>query len=207
MTSWHFHNLHCLDLPNDPHKMYHCITSCPVHMPQDCFKNSALHVLEHERSQHWQVSDCIFSIYISGCNKCFSSRDYHVATDGNFHHWPLACARDCPSFYDSDCFICKAQVDTVGEHIEHVYRRPSEAYKPKVPDTTIKSVRILTRLLMVRKKRWAESNLTTEGLCPLPVITILCFSSQILIPLENSKSMLLHSPNPFTASFWALQLL
>ena len=76
-----------------------------------------------------------------------------MATDGNFHHWPLACARDCPSFYDSDCFICKAQVDTVGEHIEHVYRRPSEAYKPKVPDTTIKSVRILTRLLMVRKKR------------------------------------------------------
>ena len=68
-----------------------------------------------------------------------------MATDGNFCHRHLARAGDSPSFYDLDYFISKAQVDMVGEHIEHACRRPSWAYKPKVPDTAI--VRIGTYII------------------------------------------------------------
>ncbi|KIM73187.1 hypothetical protein PILCRDRAFT_15434 [Piloderma croceum F 1598] len=80
------------------------------------------------------------------CPACFGGRmkgrsfkdgGCHVATDGNFHHRHLSRAGDSSSFYEPDYFISKAQVDAVGDRIEHARQRPSRVYKAKVSDSAI----------------------------------------------------------------------
>ena len=63
--------------------------------------------------------------------------DIHVAMDGNFHHWHCCSVGDCPPFYEPTYFIPKAQVDTIGWHIDCARQHPSKSSRPVVPDEAI----------------------------------------------------------------------
>jgi len=111
-----------------------------------------------------------------------------VATDGNFHHRHLARAGDSPSFYDPDYFISKAQVDAVGERIEHSRRRPSRVYKPKVPDAAIDECQDSHEAADGRKEKTSGEQFDDRGL-----MSIVCrhdiplFFANIDSPGEQQK--------------------
>ena len=131
----------------------------------------------------------VFSpLYVSNSNKFLSGGDCHAATDGNFHHRHLARAGDSPSFYDPDYFISKAQVDAVGERIEHARRRPSKLYKPKVPDAAIDECQDSHEAADGRKEKTSGEQFDDRGL-----MSIVCrhdialFFANIDSPGEQQK--------------------
>jgi hypothetical protein len=101
-----------------------------------------------------------------------------VATDGNFHHRHLSRAGDSSSFYEPDYFISKAQVDAVGDRIEHARQRPSRVYKAKVSDSAIDDCQDFYEAADGRKEKLVESSSTTEGMQLLFAITISRFFCQ-----------------------------
>ncbi|KAG1745423.1 uncharacterized protein EDB91DRAFT_1236330 [Suillus paluster] len=56
----------------------------------------------------------------------------HVATDGNFHHRHQRSAGDSPHFYDPSYFLLKAQVDTIGHHIDQSRKSAPKPHAPLV---------------------------------------------------------------------------
>ena len=66
-----------------------------------------------------------------------SSADIQVAIDGNFSHQHLWSAGECPNFYDPQYMLSKAEVDTVGDHIKSLHKRPPKAHQSIVPDEAV----------------------------------------------------------------------
>ncbi|KAF8223939.1 hypothetical protein L208DRAFT_1425919 [Tricholoma matsutake] len=81
------------------------------------------------------------------CPACFSSvvygrkfeqgGDIHVVVDRNFNHRHLRSAGQCPAFYNPQYTLSKEQVDTVGEHIENLHKKPPKLRRPVIPDEAI----------------------------------------------------------------------
>ena len=118
----------------------------------------------------------------------FSGGDCHVATDGNFHHRHLTRAGDSPSFYEPDYFISKAQVDAVGDRIEHARQRPSRVYKTKVPDTAIDDCQDSHEAADGRKEKTSGEQFDDRGLAALVCRhDIVLFFANIDSPGEQQK--------------------
>jgi hypothetical protein len=79
------------------------------------------------------------SLFIVDKLTYFLSRggDIHVSLDGNFNHRHLRSAGECPSFFQPEYFISKAQVDAVGSWIERLRKTPKRSCIPKVPDEAV----------------------------------------------------------------------
>ena len=64
--------------------------------------------------------------------------------DGNFHQRHRKTAGDCPWFYEPKYFISKAEVDSVGQHIDNLRKRPTrerrrEGMSDQAIDSCLKS--------------------------------------------------------------------
>jgi hypothetical protein len=131
----------------------------------------------------------------------FSGGDCHVATDGNFHHRHLSRAGDSPSFYEPDYFISKAQMDAVGDRIEHARQRPSCVYKAKVPDTAIDDCQDSHEAADGRKEKTSGEQFDDRGLAALVCrhdIAVFFFAN--IDSLVNSRNMVSPSLSIFIAS-------
>ena len=86
-------------------------------------------------------------LLIQRCPACFGGTtfgrplaeggDFHVATDGNFHHRHRRSSGDCPTFYDPAYFLSKGEVDAMGERIRKQRKKPAKTYSRDVPDEAI----------------------------------------------------------------------
>jgi hypothetical protein len=63
--------------------------------------------------------------------------DIHIATHGNFHHCHQKSTGDSPRFYDLTYFLPKAQVNSVGHHIESMWKTLPRHCKLKVPNEAV----------------------------------------------------------------------
>ncbi|KAI9573728.1 hypothetical protein HD554DRAFT_2202366 [Boletus coccyginus] len=63
--------------------------------------------------------------------------DFHVATDGNFHHHHHCSSGDCPAFYDPAYFLSKGGADAMGERIRKQCKKPAKSYSRDVPSEAI----------------------------------------------------------------------
>jgi hypothetical protein len=86
-------------------------------------------------------------LLVQRCPACFGGTtfgrplaeggDFHVATDGNFHHRHRRSSGDCPAFYDPTYFLSKGEVDAMGEQIRKQRKKPAKTYSRDVPDEAI----------------------------------------------------------------------
>ena len=116
-------------------------------------------------------------ILIQQCPACFSSTsfgkpldqggDIHIATDGNFHHWHRRSAGNSPSFYEPSYFIPKAQVDTVGRHIDRAHQHPTKWLQSIVPDKAIDQCEASYEAADGQKQKTAMDNFNDTGLMVL----------------------------------------
>ena len=142
----------------------------------------------HERPQLCRVRNHIFPSSLLNSNKYFRGGDCHAATDGNFHHRHLARAGESPSFYEPDYFISKAQVDAIGDRIEHVRRKCPRVYNAKVPDTAIDECEDSHEAADGRKEKTSGEQFDDRGL-----MSIVCrhdiplFFANIDSPGEQQK--------------------
>lgn len=67
----------------------------------------------------------------------FSGGDFHIATDGNFHHRHLISAGESIAFHSPKHIIPKSFVDGVGDSIFHARRSPSKPWRARVPDAAV----------------------------------------------------------------------
>ncbi|KAF9465525.1 hypothetical protein BDZ94DRAFT_322334 [Collybia nuda] len=82
-------------------------------------------------------------ILVERCPACFGGAwfgrsfnrggNIHVGPDSNFNPQHITSAGDCPTFYQPEYFLSKQQVDTVGERIEELRRRPPRRHQSRVP--------------------------------------------------------------------------
>ena len=116
-------------------------------------------------------------ILIQQCPACFSSTsfrkpldqggDIHIATDGNFHHRHRRSAGNSPSFYEPSYFIPKAQVDTVGWHIDRAHQHPTKWLQSIVPDKAIDQCEASYEAADGQKQKTAMDNFNDTGLMVL----------------------------------------
>ena len=116
-------------------------------------------------------------ILIQRCPACFGGTsfgkpldqggDIHVATDGNFHHRHRCSVSNSPSFYEPSYFIPKAQVDTVGWHIDHACQHPTKWLQSTVPDETIDQCEASYEAVDGQKQKMAMDNFDDTGLMAL----------------------------------------
>ena len=86
-------------------------------------------------------------ILIQHCPTCFRGArfgtplgdggDFHLATDGNFHHHHRHSAGNSPSFYNPSYFLSKEQVNAMGDRIAKARKKPVKSYQQIVPDEAI----------------------------------------------------------------------
>ncbi|KIM62208.1 hypothetical protein SCLCIDRAFT_25141 [Scleroderma citrinum Foug A] len=128
------------------------------------------------RQESLSRSSCT-EILVQHCPACFGSisfgrplddgGDIHVATDSNFHHRHRRSAGNCPSFYEPSYFIPKAQVDTVGRHIDHARHHPSKSSQSGVPDEAIDQCEASYEATDGQKQKAAMDNFDDTGLMML----------------------------------------
>ena len=116
-------------------------------------------------------------ILIQWCSVCFGGTsfgkpldqggDIHVATDGNFHHRHRRSAGYSPSFYEPSYFIPKAQVDTVGQHIDRARQHPTKWLQSTVPDEAIDQCEASYEAADGQKQKTAMDNFDDTGLMAL----------------------------------------
>ena len=86
-------------------------------------------------------------ILVQCCPACFGGArfgtplgdggDFHLATDGNFHHRHRRSAGNSPSFYNPSYFLSKEQVNAMGDRIAKAQKKPVKSYQQIVPDKAI----------------------------------------------------------------------
>ena len=86
-------------------------------------------------------------ILVQRCPACFGGArfgtplgdggDFHLATDGNFHHRHRRSAGNSPSFYNPSYFLSKEQVNAMGDRIAKAQKKPVKSYQQIVPDEAI----------------------------------------------------------------------
>lgn len=67
----------------------------------------------------------------------YRGADFHMSTDGNFHHRHQTSSGDGPHFHNPLYFLSKEEVDRVGDRIEAARKKAPRPFKSKVPDEAI----------------------------------------------------------------------
>lgn len=80
---------------------------------------------------------CFSFIGTFSSNSVLSGGDFHICTDGNFHHRHLVSGGSSIPFHDPKHIVPKSFVDETGEHIAHARKLPAKHRKSRVPDEAI----------------------------------------------------------------------
>jgi len=76
-------------------------------------------------------------IVIYSSNSFLSGGDFHICTDGNFHHRHLISGGCSIPFHNPKHIIPKSFVDEIGEHITRARKSPAKHRRSRVPDEAI----------------------------------------------------------------------